>query len=568
MMTKLKRSTRHNLLHNDDGNLPSAAVFVVVLALLIVATSVAVNSSAKSIRAAAEATETMQRQASAVDNHYVDMLNNASTLPKGESLVNDEGRVGVYQAKSSGAFKGFDAAGQPIWNTTELMEPIKLKELVHTETLNCGLDFEGVLCWGKASKGEAGNGSNSFQSNSPVLVIPATQITFTALFGFKNNLCGIEKTTGMLWCWGANTHKTFGAATTVSTPVKVGTEGTGDETSDSKVVAISDSTFCMVARSKKLLCNGVLDADSTTSTALKTMKGATADIKANQVLLTNNTALIVTNSTTEKLHTMVANANGAPGVTSTYLQQPKPVPFTVAVSDASIVTTATGDSVVFSTLSNMYGFGSLYLGDGTAKTTVLNPTEFSGGALSRTDAYPMNFVQTPGGTICVNIIDEEYNPITQCWGEGSKGEIGDSHSEDRLTPVQPGIGYYSLDEPLEASSFMKTDGDTICAIYFNREGFACWGDNSNFQATNDVQTEIKVVDEPELFSDSAYDPSDAGFVTLTHGCKPNLDFTVECWGNNVDGGVGVGINGSVRLPLTTLEKHVNDRPFTTVRKVG
>ncbi len=128
-------------------------------------------------------------------------------------------------------------------------------------THTCGIDTAGAAwCWGDNNYGELGDTTNTIRF-TPVKVKNADGSDFSAMSAISGGgayTCGIEKSTGKAWCWGANSYGGLGDTTTVPKfyPVKVKNADGSDFSAVSAISAGGFQTCAIEASSGKLWCWG------------------------------------------------------------------------------------------------------------------------------------------------------------------------------------------------------------------------------------------------------------------------------------------------------------------------
>lgn len=119
----------------------------------------------------------------------------------------------------------------------------------------------------------------------------------------------------------------------------------------------------------------------------------------------------------------------------------------------------------------------------------------------------------------------------RCWGSNSFGMLGDGTEVNRLTPT-PVSGLTN------AVSVSASNGQT-CAVTAGG-GALCWGWNANGRLGigNDNIASVSVP-TPVVGLSSGVRSVSVGY---QHACAVRTSGAVLCWGNNINGQVGTGIN--------------------------
>lgn len=133
----------------------------------------------------------------------------------------------------------------------------------------------------------------------------------------------------------------------------------------------------------------------------------------------------------------------------------------------------------------------------------------------------------------------------KCWGYGSDGQIGNGKSEQYNTTPQTVIG---INNPL----MLSAKGHFTCALLQDRT-VQCWGKDNQGQLGNDKKLENQT--KPVLVS--GLENVIAISTGYSHACALLEDNTVKCWGNNggkKSGYLGVGsTNKQEPLPMAVQE---------------
>lgn len=551
-----KRASLKAFAKDDKGNLPSAAVFVVVLALIIAATATIISATSAQVTSSKELADQLNRQIDAANTRHQTVISDPSSLSSGSNSFTDEGLTTYYRSTPSNTFMGYDTAGQPVWSPVPGTEPYNFTQIITSGTLLCGLENHQVYCWGKATEGQAGNGAAAFSASTPTLTATTSGLQgFTRLYASSKNMCGVEKGTELLWCWGSNSDRVLGAATTITRPAKVDAARKINAATNS--VALASHTLCFIS-SAKAYCNGNLDGDSTTSTSMKTLKDGPADIPAKEIHLTDNTLLVSSTVSGKALYAMSANPNGAAGIAGTSTTPVTTPTLVPALKDATITkidlaTTSGGDSVLVNTSERAYGFGHLYLGDGTERAKLEQPKPLGSGSVYK-DVF-----QTTGGTVCAL---EENSGATKtfCWGSNTKGTVGDGTTTNTKDPklIKRSATPAGSDENYSHQHIVSTASDTICVLNAGTETL-CWGDNSNGLADPD-SPEITIT-TPQARSGA----TEKLMMNQNTACRMH-DQKTSCWGTNTAGSLGIGYGHTLRLAEQELHKAPTGELVTAVKK--
>lgn len=117
----------------------------------------------------------------------------------------------------------------------------------------CALQTTGAAwCWGSNNNGQLGNGS-TLDAVKPVPV--AGGKVFSKLAVSPETVCGIQKTTNKLWCWGANEYGQAGDGTMVDSALPVAV----DDTTTYKTIAAATGNkkwFCGITSTDQTKCWG------------------------------------------------------------------------------------------------------------------------------------------------------------------------------------------------------------------------------------------------------------------------------------------------------------------------
>ena len=116
-----------------------------------------------------------------------------------------------------------------------------------------------------------------------------------------------------------------------------------------------------------------------------------------------------------------------------------------------------------------------------------------------------------------------------CWGRGASGQLGYGNTANRLTPN----GVVAVNGPVQQVSVAKSGGAFTCALLV-RGTVQCWGDNSYGQLGLG-DTLQRSSPGPELSFDINVTSVSLGG---THACVLLLNGSVSCWGSGSEGQLG------------------------------
>jgi len=430
---------------------------------------------------------------------------------------------------------GLTEAGKPYcWGYPHRREsggsvPVAVGDLAFTSLTDgghtCGLTAGGAAyCWGANFSGELGDGTTTNRAE-PVAVSTAglpAGTTFTALSAGEMHTCGVARS-GVVYCWGANTHGQLGDGTLTSrrTPVAVGVDGVAFVG-----VAAGQQHTCAVTASGTPYCWGYGNAGQTgpigwqASGPARFWPGGPAFASltagaAHTCGLTRGGAVFCWGSnsygqlgdgTTEQ-HLFDAVALPADGLAFTSLS--------AGLNHTCAMTTA-GSAYCWGL--NLRG----QLGNGTT-TNPMIPT-----AVTRERGFAA--LATGNNHTCgLTTAGAAY-----CWGRNVRGQVGDGTMVARSTPVA--VSTAGL-PPGTTFTKITTGDDHSCALAATGTVY-CWGWNFRGQLGN-----LSGADEPAPVAVVRGDlPAGTVFTALTagdtHTCGLADTGVLYCWGGNHDGQLG------------------------------
>lgn len=145
-------------------------------------------------------------------------------------------------------------------------------------------------------------------------------------------------------------------------------------------------------------------------------------------------------------------------------------------------------------------------------------------AVTSTPAVPT--LASKGGHSCAVVT----GGVVSCWGENTNGELGDSTTQNRTTPV--------VARNLVGAESVGAGDHHSCAVTISGTVY-CWGQNTAGQLGDGTTTLRKV---PTLVSGVTNAKQVAA--GLSHTCAVLNSGRVDCWGQNTYGQLGDGSNTS------------------------
>ncbi len=434
-----------------------------------------------------------------------------------------------------------------------------------------------VLCWGKNSSGQLGNGG-FVNSTTPVPVTGISTAVTTTLgsvaAGGHHTCARIQD--GTVRCWGTNFAGQLGDGTTTqsSTPVTVSGVSSAILIAAGNLhscVFLSDASVrCWGSNNAGQLGNGSFTDSSTpvTPTGSPTFGGGltaglfhTCGARADLTIqcwgndgagqLGNGTAagisttpvtVLGVNSTTSdhagdagNFHTCAVVAGGAvkcwganfAGQLGNGTTADSSTPVMVAgISNATKVGAGQNHSCVVLSDGTVRCWGANFngqLGDGTT-TNSLTPVQVSGITTA---------MQVAAGSdhTCALLSDGTI----KCWGANVNGQLGNGTTTNSLIPV-PVTG-------ISTATHITAGDDNTCAV-ISGGTVRCWGTNFSGQLGNGTN-----IDSPTPVQVSSITNATKVAAGAEHICALLSDQTVRCWGLNDEGMLGNGTFVDSNVPV-------------------
>lgn len=382
----------------------------------------------------------------------------------------------------------------------------QVEELVAGAAYTCArMVARTVACWGWNDFGQLGNGA---LLHRPQPVYGLDKEIMAVQSGLLHT-CALSATKA-IYCWGMNNHAQLGDGTDLdrARPVKV-------HGGDLRFTAIAVGNFhtCALSEEKAFFCWGKNDQGQLGNGDLI---GLPYPSKVSppppyppfvQISAGGSHTCAVTD--TGELYCWGDNSYGqlGDGTTANRLS-PTQVP---NLAEAITTVTAGGShTCALGATGNLFCWGSNrsgQLGDGTTISRTV-PIQVP---LTRT----VQSVAAAGSHTCALLTDG----AVYCWGDNIDGQLGDGSQEDRLTPT-------AVQRITEKVTFIGIGTNHSCARLLSGK-LVCWGDNSRGQlgdgTASDRRTPTTVQDAAGAFTTIT-----GG---IDHSCALTTAGGVLCWGD-------------------------------------
>jgi alpha-tubulin suppressor-like RCC1 family protein len=355
----------------------------------------------------------------------------------------------------------------------------------------CALLTDGTArCWGLNDNGQLGDGTTTARLTPVAVSGLSNAIAITAGYHYT---CALLSN-GTARCWGENNHGQLGDGTTTARLTPVAVSGLNNAVA----IAAGDYHTCALLGNGAARCWG------------------------------DNTYGQLGDGTTTERHTPVAVcAGGVAGCTSTLTKA-------VAITAGDYHTCALlSDGTARCWGENNHG----QLGDGTT-TEQHTPVAVCAPAATPLCTAASSNILTSAIAItagawhtCALLSDGS----AMCWGANDSGQLGDSTTTERHTPVQVSTltNAVAIDAGSNHNCALRSDGSAWC-----------WGSNGNGRLGDGT-----ILDRSTPVAVSGLSNAVAISAGSQHTCALLSDGTARCWGWNGDGELGDGTTTEQHTPV-------------------
>lgn len=520
---------------------------------------------------AATADVTALSSATAVTGFTGDAGTAATTVSTGANhacALRDDGHVFCW-GLNNGAQIGLSTSTPSSATPNQISLSARALDIAAGYSHTCALLVGGtVQCWGSDAMGQLGDSASGTTSATPVTVALAsgggTLGNVAQITAGDNHTCALTAS-GDVYCWGQIVVGSFIGTASTATAV------TGWQATPTQLSAGSDNT-CARLVDGTVACVG---ANATGRSgkdpnlySVVTAPAVVTGIPSTELVTQVGCGVLHSCAYTVsgKTYCWGANSNGELGRGST---SPSADHGAVTVKLSGSTDYVYGLSVMggyqFTCLTNAHGlscFGngaSGRMGNGSTSSQTNPVVSYLPDSSYLVGTPPYQYYQSRGrfhhagaeieGGQChfcalVDGQDFSLNHVqgVQCWGRNDNGQLGDSSTTHRDTPVW----VTGLDASTTA---IAAGGNTTCSL--QRGGTVkCWGDNTSRQAVDDPL--IGYLNQPN---------SRAGLANVTaltvgaaHACALLANGEVRCWGSNAAGQLGINNSnaGPYGSPQTVL----------------
>lgn len=393
-----------------------------------------------------------------------------------------------------------------------------LSALVSGGAHTCALTSSGAIkCWGLNNRGQLGNQS-FIDSNKPVDVSGLRGVAASISVGGLHSCALME--TGSVRCWGSNYVGQLGAVPDFKRNLP--TDVAGLPASLAQIEAGANFT-CARTMAGGVKCWG-------DNYYLQLGDGSIVQWRPLPVDV-DGLASSVTMVSAGVYHACGLTPGG--GVKcwgnnfygelgdGTYLNSATPVDVSGLASGVTVITAGSGHTCALTVGGGVKCWGDNYSGQLGDRTNTRRP-------------IPVDVIGLESGVVAIAAGGSHTCALLnsggiQCWGYNGEGQLGDGSVTDRNFPVDVmGLG--------SAASAVVAGSTHTCAMTTGG-GVKCWG-NNNFGALGDGSTLRRLIPVEVLGLTSGVSAITAGDA---HTCARMVNHSVKCWGFNGKGGLGNGV---------------------------
>lgn len=413
---------------------------------------------------------------------------------------------------------------------------------------SCALTTTGGLkCWGRNDFGQIGDNSTINRSTA-VEVVGLSSRTISIRSG-QNHSCALTSAGGVK-CWGYNGNGQIGDDTTINrlSPVAVVNARAGVA-----AISVGRTHSCLVTKTGGAQCWGL-------NVAGQLGNGTTTDGLRPEFVNGLNTGVVAVATgwfhacaltTLGGVKCWGSNSGGQLG-DGTTTQRLTPVDVVGLTSGVRAITAGSGHTCAETTADGLKCWGSNtagQLGDGTI-TSRSTPVDVSGlGATSGAMKVSAGWLHT-----CAL-----YRGAAKCWGANGAGQLGDNTTTARLTPITVG-------NPLGGGVTAISAGDQHSCAVDIFGGTWCWGLNSNGQI-GDTTTDPRL--SPVGVTGLNVNVVAVSNESASHTCALTTEGGVRCWGSSTTGEIGDSATTDRWTPVVIRSgQSISFSPPTTVTGAG
>jgi alpha-tubulin suppressor-like RCC1 family protein len=419
--------------------------------------------------------------------------------------------------------------------TTQRTSPVDVVGLSNAATAitagyghTCALtDTGGAKCWGQNTNGQLGDGSTA-QRISPVDVVGLTSGVGAIAVGYYHT-CALTSGGGVR-CWGRNTNGQLGDGTTIQRTHPVDVVGLS---SGMSAITAGNGHTCALTSGGGVKCWGdnskgqLGDGTNTQRTSPVDVSGLSSGVVAIGAGYYHTCAL----TNTGGIKCWGDNTFGQLG-DGTNTPHTSPVDVSGLSSGAGAIGVGYYHTCALTSGggAKCWGnniFGSLGDGSTTQRTSPVDVVGLSSGVSAITAGYAHTCALTSGGGV-------------KCWGLNTNGQLGDGSLTQRTSPVDV-VGLTSGVSGI-TTRFLHTCASTSSG------GTKCWGDNSKGQL-GDGSTSTRTSPVAVNGLSSGVLAVDVGYY---HTCALTGTGGVKCWGDNTNGQLGNGFAVTEMTPVDSL----------------